>query len=320
MFEYNDRGIRISGTSLWLDAVKKVDLSFVSHAHADHIKKHKSIIATPPTIHIFQHRKGKVHFIPLDYHQSIKINDVEIELLPAGHILGSAQIRIEKDGMSLLYSGDINTSKSETAEKLEYKNADILIIESTFGKPHYKFPPKYEVIEKLVSSIERCFRNGIAPVILSYSLGKSQEIIKILGDLNYEMLVHSSIYHISKIYEEFGIELRNYKKYEGETLKDHIMLIPPHLNRWIDKKYLGSLHKIFVSGWALDKSTKYRFKIDEAIPLSDHADYNGLIRFIHNVDPKKIFITHGFDDFAIHLKKEGFNAQILNESSQISLF
>lgn len=320
MFEYNDKGIRIVDTSLWIDAHKKVAFSLISHAHSDHIKKHDSILATPATISLYKHRNGNVHAVPLDYGAVYRLNDLRIELLPAGHILGSAQILIERDGMRLLYSGDINTSKAETAEPLVYKNADILIIESTFGLPRYKFPKKYEVIERLVNVIERCFDQGVVPVILGYSLGKSQEVIKILGDLNYDIRVHSTIFEISKIYEQFGVPLKNYQRYEGEDLKGRVMIIPPNLSEWINKKYLGNLCKIMVSGWAIDGRHAYRYRIDEAIPLSDHADYAGLLDYISKVDPKQVFVTHGFDEFVVDLRRQGINAQRLNKTSQLSLF
>lgn len=320
MFEFNDRGIRIVGTSLWIDANKKVDFSFISHAHSDHIKKHRSILATPATISLYTHRCGKVHTIPLDYRKPMRLDDFKIELFPAGHILGSAQILIEREGMRLLYSGDINTAKNETAEPLEITNADILIIESTFGLPRYKFPRRYEIIEKLVKTIEQCFDHGIVPVILSYALGKSQEVIKILGDLNYHISVHSAIYEISTIYEKHGVALKNYKRYEGEDLRGRVLLIPPNLNEWINKKYLGNLFKIFVSGWAIDGRHMFRHKVDASIPLSDHADYDGLLHYISKVDPKQIFVTHGFDEFVVYLRKQGFNAHNLNETSQLSLF
>ncbi|MBD3290429.1 MBL fold metallo-hydrolase [candidate division KSB1 bacterium] len=320
MFEIDEKGIRILGTSFWLDAERVVPLSFVSHAHADHIRNHKQIIATPETISMFELRRKKVDAIPLEYNTPYKMDGATIELFPSGHILGSAQILIEKDGVRLVYTGDLNLRTSATAAPAEIREADILIIESTFGRPEFVFPKRYLVIEQLVKFIDKCFARGIAPVILGYSLGKSQEVIKILGDLDYQISVHSSIYKMLKIYEQYGISFKNYKLYEGEDLRKRVMVIPPHIKNWLGKRYRGEICKAVVTGWAMDPRAKFRYRAHTAIPLSDHAGYDDLIKYVKQVSPQKVFITHGFSDFTHCLIREGFNAAPLRPSSQISLF
>lgn len=319
MFEVNS-GIRILGTSLWLDAIHKVPLSFISHAHADHIRKHKKIIATPQTISFFQQRYGKVETIPLEFGIPDQIEDITIELFPSGHILGAAQILIIKDGIRLVYTGDLNPRQSLTSEDIEIQETDILILESTFGSPEYRFPRRWQIIEKLVNFIDKCFSQGIVPVIMSYALGKSQEVIKVLGDLNYQLSVYKSIYSITKIYEKYGIIFKNWKLYEGEDLRNRVMIIPPHLKNWVESQYRGKIRKAIVTGWAIDPNAKYRYGADEAIPLSDHADFDDLINYVKQTSPQKVFIMHGFENFIYYLRKEGFDAYSLTSTSQISLF
>jgi len=319
MFELDKKGIRISGTSLWLDAQRQVPLSFISHAHSDHIKKHQKIIATPETISFYHQRCHQVDSIALTYGAPYQIENLTIELFPAGHILGSAQILVIKDDVRLVYTGDLNLQRSLTAQPIEIRNADILIIESTFGTPQYKFPQRSESIEKLVAFIDKCFLMGQVPVIMSYSLGKSQEIIKILGDLDYQMSVYHSIYTMTKIYEQHGIALKNYQLYGGEHLSNRVMIIPPHLKNWAGKNNRGSMRRLIVTGWAVDAAAKYRYQADEGVPLSDHADFEDLITYVKKVSPKKVYTTHGFDEFTFYLKKEGFDASPLTTSSQISL-
>ena len=320
MFEKSNKGIRIIGTSLWLDANRKVPLSFISHAHADHIKKHEKIIATPETISCYEYRCKKAANIPLKYRSPYKMDGATIELFPSGHILGAAQILVIKDNVRLVYTGDLNSCESATAEALEIREADILIMESTFGLPQYKFPQRWKIIAKLIKVIDGCFDKGLVPVIMSYSLGKSQEVIKILGDLNYQISVHSSVYNMTKIYERHGVALKNWQLFNGEDLKNRVLIIPPYLKNWIVKRYKGSVWKIIVTGWAVDENAKYRYGADEAIPLSDHADFNGLINYVKQVSPKIVYITHGFDDFALYLRKEGFDAHLLKPAAQTSLF
>jgi len=320
MFEVNSKGIRISDTSLWLDATKKVDLSFISHAHADHIKKHNKIVATPATIDFYRQRCKEVNHIALDYGVPYELENITIELFPSGHILGAAQILITKNGKRLVYTGDFNLQQSATAQPLEIRETDILIMECTFGLPEYVFPKRWEVIERLAKFVEKCFQNGLVPVVMSYSLGKSQEVIKILGDLDYPISVHSSIYQMTKIYEQHGIEFKNWQLYNGEDLRDRILIIPPYLKNWVVKHYQGAIRKIIVTGWAIDENVKFRYGADEAIPLSDHADFNDLINYVKQVSPQKVYITHGFDKFAYYLNRQGYDASPLRPTSQISLF
>ena len=320
MFEFNEKGLKILGTSLWLDAKKKVPLSFISHGHADHITKHEKIVATPATISFYKQRCGKAETIPLEFGVPYQLDDLEIELFPAGHILGSAQILVRNDGMRLVYTGDINPKDSLTAEPMEIREADILIMESMFGLPHYRFPARWQIIEKLVKFIDLCFIEGIVPVVMSYALGKSQEVLKILSDLDYQISVHRSIYNMTKIYEQHGITFKNWKLYEGEDLRQRVMMIPPFIRDWMEKRYRGAIRKVVVTGWAVDRSAKYRYGADEAIPLSDHADFDGLLNYVKRVSPKKVYVTHGFDEFAHYLRKEGFDAEPLKPASQISLF
>ncbi len=142
--ELRSAGLHLTGTSLWLDAHRKSELSFVSHAHSDHIARHERVIATSPTMRLMSHRLGPMAAaLPVPYNRPFDLVPLRIELLPAGHILGSAQIRVTRmDGRRIVYTGDLNLAPSLTAEAAQVAECDILIIESTFGHPKYCFPPK----------------------------------------------------------------------------------------------------------------------------------------------------------------------------------
>lgn len=320
MFEVDDKGLRITGSEFYLDANKKVPLSFVSHAHSDHVRRHEQSIATPATISLMKQRHRKIKAIPLDYHQQYQIDDFEIELIPSGHILGAAQILVQQDGFKLIYSGDFKPGKNLTADPLEVRQTDILIMESTFGAPQFVFPKEWEIIERLAKFIDRCFQSGIVPVIMGYAIGKSQEALKILGDLDYPVSIHPSIAQIVAVYEQHGVEFKNYQIYQGEDLRDRVFLIPPHLARSHAVTKIWRTRKLILTGWAVQPDAKYRYHADEALALSDHADFNQLIEFVHQVQPEKVFITHGFDSFVYYLRKEGFKAGLLEEMPQLSLF
>lgn len=319
IIEY-ERGIKISGTPLWLDAEKRVPLSFISHAHSDHVRRHDMIIATPPTVSFVKLRYKRQEAISLDYDTSYQVEDCEIKLLPAGHILGSAQILVQKNGVKILYTGDFKLDDSETSPRAAITAADVLIMESTFGSPEFRFPPKYVVVERMVKFIEKCFHRGQIPVLMGYRLGKAQEIVKILGNLNYEVFVHPSIEPILKIYEKHGVNFADYKVYVNHDLRGKVLVIPPHLSRSYPIKQIYNAKKLLLSGWAVEANARYWYDVDEALPLSDHADYHQLIEFVHKVNPQKVFVTHGEPSFVIDLRREGFDAEFLEPTNQMSLF
>jgi len=320
MFDVDDRGIRISGTEFYLDARKKTTLSFISHAHSDHVRRHDKIIATPPTISLVKSQNKKINAIPLEYHEKYEVESLAIELIPSGHILGSAQILIERNGLKLVYTGDFKPGNSETAEPLLVRRADILIMESTFGAPQYVFPQRWQVIEKLVKFIDKCFHSGIVPVVMGYATGKAQEVLKILGDLDYQVSIHASIEPIVRIYGQYGVVFKNYQIYRGEDMRERVLLIPPYLARSHLVSNLWKTRKLILTGWAINPEAKYHYGADEALAFSDHADFNQLIAYVHQVQPTKIFITHGIESFIHYLRREGFKADLLEASSQISLF
>ena len=321
MFEVDDKGIRISGTELYLDAKKKVNLSVISHAHSDHVRRHLNVIATPETISLIKVRNRKINAILLPYHQEYQLGDIKIELFPSGHILGAAQVLVKQNGKKLVYSGDFKPGQDDSvAAPMEIKQADILIMESTFGDPKFVFPKRWQVIERLVKFIDRCFQNGIVPVVMGYVRGKAQEALKILGELDYPVSIHPSIDPFVKVFERYGIQFKNYQVYHGENMKDRVLLIPPHLSRGSLVKKIWQTKKLMLSGWAVLPKTKYRYGADEALALSDHADFNQLIDYVHQVQPEMVFVTHGIDGFVQQLRKEGFKAELLEETPQLSLF
>lgn len=319
MFQY-DKGIKIKGADLWLDAVKSVHRCCVTHGHLDHAKKHGEIIATEKTIRILDHRMGKRHAISLDFNTAFEIDGCELTLFPAGHILGSAQVLVQRDGMRVLYSGDFNLEKSATAEEIEIPEADILIMECTFGKPFYQFPARTKVEEQLLSFVQDTLQQKRTPVVIGYVLGKAQEAMKILGDGGFEMAVHGSVAQLATIYEEFGVRFGHWQKFQKSELEGKVIIAPPQALKTRTLKNLPGVTTVFLSGWALHSGMKFRRGFDEALPLSDHADFDGLIEYVRKVKPKKIYTTHGFDEFPNHLRELGFDAELLKSSLQLSLF
>lgn len=315
MIEYQN-GIHIKGTRLWLDAKRSADFSFVSHAHVDHAVRHKEILSTKETARLYEHRFGKAKFNILEYNRPKRIDGAKVELFPSGHILGGAQILIEKGGVKIVYTGDFKLRGSLTALKAEIKRCDLLILESTFGLPQYKFPRPQEIYERMVEFVEDAQTSGQIPVFLAYSLGKAQEAMKILSNRGYKLSVHGTIYNIAKIYEEFGVKFKNWEHYQAGNLEGKVLIVPPWANRSRLVENIPRKRIAVLTGWAIDaKATNY-FGVDEAIPLSDHADFSELMEYVKKAQPKKIYTVHGFPEFVRFLQKAGFDAEPLRESAK----
>ncbi len=321
MFQLDTKGIKINNSNFWLDAHRKVDFSFVSHGHADHVRNHNVVIATPATTRFFSMRAKRKKVIELDYEQDYCFDDMKIRLYPAGHILGSAMIYIEKDGTSLLYTGDFKMTPGLTSEPIKIPHADILIMESTYGNPDYVIDSNPETIAaELDIFINDCFRNGLTPVVLGYGLGKAQEAMKLLGDRNYKVRVHSYAWRYVPVYRDFKVQFNNCTLWREEALpRGEVLIIPPHLTWRKQYRYIPGTRSVFLSGWAKNNGGP-QFKYNHAIAMSDHADFFELLDFVKKVNPKKVYTTHGFKTFPDHLKSFGFNAQLLEPNSQLELF
>lgn len=302
-------GIRVKGMKLWLDARRRKQVSFISHAHADHIRSHGEIIASERTVRFLRHRGIRGTITPLPFHQPMAVEGGRITLFPSGHILGAAQIVIDTEsGEKVVYTGDLRVVGGETAERVQIKKCDILIIEATYGDPRYVFPDRDEVIAQLISFVEGCFDSGLTPLLFAYPLGKSQEAMKILFRRGYIPLVHPSIAEIATLYEDLGVDLGGYMTFwPGEKcLPGSVLIFPPGARG--EAAAVTKKRTAVLTGWALDKDTKYRLGVDEAIPLSDHADYTELVGYILASQPKKVYTTHGCPKLASILRSRGIEA------------
>ncbi|MFQ5677769.1 MAG: MBL fold metallo-hydrolase, partial [bacterium] len=222
MFHY-DKGIKINGAALWLDAERRVEFCCVSHAHLDHARKHDLVIATEQTVTFLKQRLGKSKTVTLRYEEPYEFDGCKITLFPAGHILGSAQTLVETNGARLLYSGDFNMDDNVAAEPIKIPQSDVLIMECTFGKPQYRFPPRKQTEKKLVEFVSETLKQHAVPVVIGYVLGKSQEAMKILGEAGFEMSVHGSIARLAETYERYGIQLGRWHRYHKDEIAGKVL-------------------------------------------------------------------------------------------------
>jgi putative mRNA 3-end processing factor len=320
MIEY-DEGIHIKGTDLWFDSKRKVQFSFLSNANINHFVQHEKVIATPQTLKLSEEKIKNSIALACPLNHPFTLGRANVELIPAGYILGSSQIVVDLDGKRIIYTGDFKLRRTEIAEPAEVKHCDILVMKCTYGLPKYVFPSPETTIDSLIVFIDESLSSGITPVLLVDALGKAEDIVKVLGDMGYKFSLHRSIYKIVKIYEEFGISFSNYERFRPQEIEGRTLLVPPYLRdsnavERIERKRIGA-----VMGWAVDKAfVKSVFRVDDAFPLSNHADYEELLQVVEVSRPKEVYLIDGFSaEFARILQKRGFNAKPLETPSQLKL-
>lgn len=323
-----ERGdLKVAGSALFLDAKRKSACAFISHAHGDHLARHERTIATRATLALAKHRLGdrakKGEALPAGYREPFGLADLELELFPAGHVLGSAQIRVRRNGVALGYTGDLCTDETLTAEAAEVMPCDVLVLESTFGKARYVFPPKREVLGQVKRFVEDALHDGATPVLLGYALGKAQEILKFLHAEGFPCAVHPVVDAVNRVYEALGVDLGSPRALGAEPSEaarpGEVVVCPPHLARSAPMRGIRRRRTAALSGWALDGRHWFR-GADAAFPLSDHADFPSLVRYAKATGAGRVFTVHGYAaELAAALRACGMRAEPLAETRQLEL-
>ena len=316
-----ERGVYLPKQDLWLDPWDAKPFAFVSHAHSDHIAPHEEMILSERTSRLLQHRMPghrTEHVLP--FGEKGTVDGLDLMLLPAGHIFGSAQCFLFAGDETLLYTGDFKLRPGKSAERAQWRHADTLIMETTFGLPRYRFPPTEQVIDEIVAFCRETIEAAQVPVLLSYSLGKAQEILCSLDGAGLTPMLHGSVYRMTRIYEQFGQSFCNYVRYNANEVAGKILICPPSANRSQMLEKIPHRRVAMISGWVVDPNAIYRYGVDAAFPLSDHADYDDLIRYVGLVRPQRVFTLHGFAaEFASDLRMRGVEAWALSEENQMEL-
>jgi len=316
-----ERGVYLPEQDLWLDPWDAKPFAFISHAHSDHIAPHEEIILSERTSRLLQHRMPghrTEHVLP--FGEKGTVDGLDLMLLPAGHIFGSAQCFLFAGDETLLYTGDFKLRPGKSAERAQWRHADTLIMETTFGLPRYRFPPTEQVIDQIVAFCRETIEAAQVPVLLGYSLGKAQEILCSLDGAGLTPMLHGSVYRMTRIYEQFGQSFCNYVRYNANEVAGKVLICPPSTNRSQMLEKIPHRRVAMISGWAVDPNAIYGYGVDAAFPLSDHADYDDLIRYVGLVRPRRVFTLHGFAaEFASDLRMRGVEAWALSEENQMEL-
>ena len=313
LLESRPEGLYAPAFEAWIDPTVPVPRALLSHAHADHaIDGHGEILATPETAALYRlrHPEWSGAARTLRYGEPMEVSGATLRLDSAGHVLGSAQIHVSSDTDSVLYTGDFKRRLSRTAAPAQAPPARTLLIETTFGLPVFRFPDTPELESRLVTACRAAIADGDVPVVLAYSLGKSQEAAAILTDAGIPTVLHGAAWKLLPVFTAAGFALPLSRAYEtGPPRPGEALVTPPSTVRTPMVRAIKRRRVIYLSGWALREAARAEHDADVRIPMSDHADFDALRAHVREVSPERVVTLHGFaHDFARILAAEGVDA------------
>jgi putative mRNA 3-end processing factor len=314
----SDSGLHCPEGDFHIDPWKPVNRAVLTHAHADH--------ARPGSVRYLVAREGEAVFRTrlgrdavldtLRYGEAVEFNGVRISLHPAGHILGSAQVRLERRGQVFVVSGDYKLEPDVTCAAFEPVPCDVFVTESTFGLPIYRWPSQEEVFREVNAWWRANQAEGKASLLFGYALGKTQRLLAGLDPDIGPIYVHGAALKLVADYRAAGVRLPP-TKYVAEAPKDTkwdraILLAPPsaHASPWVRR--FGQASTALASGWMRVRGTRRRKSVDRGFVLSDHADWPGLLEAIRATGAQSVWVTHGYVAVLVrHLRELGLDARPL---------
>jgi putative mRNA 3-end processing factor len=306
--EASPQGIYIRPADAWIDPSVPVDRALITHGHADHARGgHRMSWATPETLAIMALRYGVTDGTPVAYGETVRLQrrgaSVDLTWIPAGHVLGSAQILIEHAGERVVVTGDYKRRADPTCAPFEIVPCDIFITEATFGLPVFRHPPIGQEIDRLLGALhaapERCVLVG------AYALGKAQRVIRELRDHGHgdPIYIHGALERMCDLYRDFGIDLGELvpaTATSADQMRGKIVVSPPSAlnDRW--SRRLPDPITAMASGWMRVRQRARQKNVELPLVISDHADWDELTATIREVAPAETWVTHGREEGLVH--------------------
>ncbi len=318
LLRINDKGIYCPKADVYIDPWRPVDKAVITHAHSDHARwGMKHYAAHPLSIPIMKSRIGSdIKVEAWNYGETHIINGVKISLHPAGHIPGSAQVRLEHNGEIWVVSGDYKLESDSLSGSFESIKCHHFITESTFGLPVYKWKPDSMVFDEINEWWRNNKEEGKFSIIYAYALGKSQRVLSGLDTSIGPILTHGAVENVNELYRASGLKIpeTSYVSPEIDLKKNKgaLVIAPPSAagSSWIKKFKDHSEGQ--TSGWMALRGTKRRRNVDRGFVLSDHADWEGLNQAVESSGAEKIYVTHGYRTiFSKWLREKGYQAKVL---------
>ncbi len=306
----------------FIDPWRPVDRAVITHAHADHARRgHGHYLAAAPAEGVLRSRLGDTRLQPLAYGEGVDHGGVRISLHPAGHVLGSAQVRIEHRGRVWVASGDYYVAGetddpaegNSTCAPFEPVRCDCFITESTFGLPIYRWRPQREVFADINAWWQANADAGRASLVLAYSFGKAQRILAGVDAAIGPIVVHGAVEPLNRAYREAGVALPDTRLAteldDRELRRRALVIAPPSVQGSAWLKRFGDYSDAFASGWMQLRGARRRQAVDRGFVLSDHADWPGLQRAIAATGASRVIVTHGYEAVMVRwLAERGMQA------------
>ena len=297
-------GIYVEPADAWIDPSRPKAKALITHGHSDHARAgHGGVLATAETLAIMEVRCGPQNGQPLAYDETIRVGEVDVRFVPAGHVLGSAQVVLEHKGERIVVSGDYKRRPDPTCACFVPVPCDIFITEATFGLPVFRHPDTGSEIDRLLhrlhSDPSRCVLVG------AYALGKAQRIITELRERGHHepIYYHGAVERLCLLYEELGVALGDLRPATGvakDELKGRIVIAPPSAlnDRW--SRRLPDPVTAMASGWMRIRQRARQRNVELPLIISDHADWDELTTTIRELEPSEVWITHGREEALKH--------------------
>ncbi|MFK7751369.1 MAG: ligase-associated DNA damage response exonuclease [Sedimentitalea sp.] len=314
---FTDRGIYCPAGDFYIDPWRPVDRALITHGHADHARRgHQRYLSTTSAAPVLYHRLGAISLETVDFGAAQMIGGAKVSFHPAGHVPGSAQIRIEVGGQVWVASGDYKTTLDGLSEPFEPVPCHAFITESTFGLPVFRWQPQDVVAAQLNDWWAACAAAGKTPILGAYSLGKAQRLLAMLNPDIGPILTHGAIETTTQVLRDQGFALPDTVPVTPDTKgTDHpgaLVLAPPSALGSAWARRFKSASTGFASGWMQLRGVRRRRASDRGFVVSDHADWDGLNDAIKATGAETVFVTHGYTDiFTRWLRDQGYDAHVV---------
>lgn len=310
-------GLYCPAGDFYIDPWRPVHRAVLTHAHADHARPgHGHYLAASAGERILRLRLGEVNAQWLAYGEAVTINGVRVSLHPAGHVLGSSQVRIEQGGEVWVASGDYKAEADPTCAPFEPIRCDTFITESTFGLPVYRWPRAADTVAGINEWWKSNAAEGRASVLFGYALGKAQRMLASVDAGIGPIFCHGAVEAMNHVYRESGIALPATARVgdpagAGEYRRA-LVFAPPSAQSTPWLRRFGEYSDAFASGWMQIRGARRRRNVDRGFALSDHADWPGLLRAIADTGAKRVLVTHGYVAVLVRwLQQQGLDAAAL---------
>ncbi|MBZ5857600.1 ligase-associated DNA damage response exonuclease [Flavihumibacter profundi] len=314
LISFTDMGLYCKQGNFYIDPWKPVEFAIITHGHSDHARPgHQHYLCHTLTKPILQLRLGQNNYQTLEWNETIFVNGVKISLHPAGHIIGSSQVRIEYKGEVWVFTGDYKTEDDGISGQYEAIRCNTFITESTFGLPIYKWKTQQEIYGNIQDWVLQNQQDDKASVLIAYSLGKAQRLMDAVKNITDTVYVHGAIYNMQQLLDEMGYNFVQVKRISSGTtkqeLKNAIVIAPPSADGTPWMKKLNPYRLGICSGWMQVRGNVRRRNADIGFALSDHCDWEGLLSSITATGAENVYVTHGFQSvLSKYLNEQGIAA------------